>query len=161
MTRTPAPDLLTFERDLAAAEFRCGQVEKRWCHIVTRWPHAVIAVSAAPRPNSPSEFGFRFECSGYSQVPATGQPWDLVADVPLAVNRWPTGKAIVPSVFRPGWKGGRCLYLPCDRISIEGHVNWPNEYPNRLWNPSRGIVCYLEQIHELLNQEDYTGALSS
>jgi hypothetical protein len=110
-----------------------------------------------PRSNSPNEYVFRFECSGYRQTPATAQPWDLVSNGPLPAVRWPTGRTIVPSVFRPDWKCGHCLYLPCDRLSIMGHVQWPNQYPSRLWQPERGIICYLEQIHELLNQTDYTG----
>ena len=126
MTLVASPDRKSLELDLATAEFRCGQVESRWRHIDTRWPYFLIAVSAAQRPNSPTEYGFRFECSGYPQVPVTCQLWDLAVDGPLAPNKWPTGKAIVPSVFRPGWKAGQCLYIPCDRISIQGHVNCPN-----------------------------------
>jgi hypothetical protein len=94
-------------------------------------------------------------------VPATAQPWDLIANAALPSSQWPTGRAIVPSVFRPQWKNGSCLYLPCDRMSIEGHGNWHNEHPARLWNPSRGIVCYLEQLHDLLNSNDYTGICST
>ena len=63
----------------------------------------------------------------------------------------------MPSVFRPTWKQGQCLYLPCDRMSIEGHDQWRSQHPSRLWQPARGIICYLEQIYELLNQSDYTG----
>jgi hypothetical protein len=88
----------------------------------------------------------------------TARPWDLAANAPLPGNRWPTGRSIVPSVFRPGWKSGECLYLPCDRLSIEGHDQWRNEHPSRLWKPERGITCYVEQVYELLNQSDYTGA---
>ena len=40
---------------------------------------------------------------------------------PLPAARWPTGSAIVTSVFRPSGSRGQCLYLPCDRMSIEGH----------------------------------------
>ena len=32
--------------------------------------------------------------------------------------------------FNPGWKNGSCLYLPCDRQSIEGHANWHGEHPS-------------------------------
>jgi hypothetical protein len=64
---------------------------------------------------------------------------------------------VVPSVFRPGWKSGQCLYLPCDRMSIDGHDQWRSQHPSRLWQPMRGVICYLEQIYELLNQGDYTG----
>lgn len=153
------PDRVLLERDLAAPEFRCGAIEGRWRHVATAWPHVTLAVSAPPRPKAPTEFGFRFECSGYRVTPVTGQPWDLEANTPLPAARWPTGPSIVASVFRPGWKQGVCLYLPCDRLAIAGHEKWPDEHPSRLWQPARGIICYLEQVHELFNQSDYSGVV--
>jgi hypothetical protein len=151
------PDRALFEQDLVAPEFRCGEIEGRWRHVATCWPYAIIAVSAPERPNAPKEYGFRFECSGYRQNPATGQPWDLDANTPLPASRWPTGNAIFTSVFRPTWKQGQCLYLPCDRMAMEGHDGWRNQHPHRLWQAARGIICYLEQIFELFNQGCYTG----
>jgi hypothetical protein len=151
------PGRAMFEQDLAATDFRRGEIEGRWRHVATAWPHTIIAVSAPERPRAPGEFAFRVECSGYRQNPVTAQPWDVAANAPLPANRWPTGNTIVPSVFRPGWKNGLCLYLPCDRMSIDGHDQWRNQHPRRLWQPSRGIICYLEQIYELLNHSDYTG----
>lgn len=161
MNAIKPPDQLLIERDLAASDFRRGEIEKRWRHIATTWPHVLIAVSAALRANAPSEYGFRFECTGYRQSPPTAQPWDLTSDTALALTKWPTGRSIVPSVFRPQWKDGACLYLPCDRMALEGHANWQHEHPARLWNPSRGIVGYLEQLYELLNSNDYTGVIGS
>ena len=161
MIAASRPDQALVERDLSLPEFRRGQIELRWRHVDTKWPYVVIAVSAAQRLSAPAEYGFRFECVGYPQVPATAQPWDLSTDAPLALSRWPTGRSIVTSVFRTNWKDGKCLYIPCDRMALEGHVGWPNEYPGRLWNPSRGILCYLEQLHDLLNQNDYTGVSGS
>ncbi|ODT89053.1 hypothetical protein [Phenylobacterium sp. SCN 70-31] len=155
------PDELLLSRDLAAPLYRCGEIEGRWRHVSTDWPYVIIAVSAAERPNSPSEYGFRFECSGYPQNLPTGRPWDIDANAPLPAGRWPNGRSILPSVFRPGWKKGECLYLPCDRLSIAGHDQWRHEHPSRLWNPERGIVCYVEQLYELLNQGDYTGAIGA
>lgn len=155
------PDQQLLEHDLAAVEFRCGEIEGRWRLIQTAWPHAIIAVAAAERAGAPAEFGFRFECTGYRQTPVTAQPWDVDGSCPLPPQRWPTGRSILPSVFRPDWKGGSCLYLPCDRISIEGHDQWRHEHPSRLWQPARGIICYLEQLYDLLNQSDYTGARSA
>ncbi len=151
------PDRVLLEADLAAPDFRCGQIEGKWRHVTITWPYAVFAVSAAERADAPNEYGFRFECSGYRQAPVTAQLWDVTAHAPLPPRRWPAGRSIIPSVFRPDWKSGQCLYLPCDRMSIEGHPNWIHEHPSRLWQPSRGIICYLEQIHDLLNQSDYSG----
>ena len=157
MSQVIPPDRMLLESDLAAPSFRCGEIEGKWRHVATAWPHALFAVQAAERPNAPAEYGFRFECTGYRQTPPTAQPWDLQANTPLPPPRWPAGRAWVPAVFRTDWHGGQCLYLPCDRIAIEGHQNWPQQYPNRLWQPLRGIICYLEQIHDLLNQSDYSG----
>jgi hypothetical protein len=151
------PDRVLLEQDLAAPEFRCGEIEGRWRQVATSWPHMVIGVPAPPRSKSPGEFGFRFDCSGYRGIPPTAQPWDIQANAPLPAERWPTGPNLVSAVFRPEWKQGSCLYLPCDRMSIEGHDNWRNDYPTRLWLPERGIVCYLEQIYGLLHYSDYSG----
>ena len=156
-----SPDRLLLERDLAAPEFRCGQVKGRWRLISQAWPHVIIAVSAAPRTGAPSEFGFRFECTGYPRQAVTAQPWDFTTNAALPAHRWPRGKLILPSVFRPDWQGGTCLYLPCDRISIKGHDMWAKQYPSRLWQSARGIICYLEQIYDLINQDDYTGAAAA
>jgi hypothetical protein len=157
MTAVVPPYHLLLQADPAAPEFRRGGIEGKWRHVETTWPHVTIAVSAAARANAPNEHGLRFECSGYRHTPVTAQPWDLAARRPLAPPRWPAGRSIVPSVFRPEWKSGQCLYLPCDRMSIEGHGDWVHKHPNRLWQPQRGIICYLEQVYDLLNQDDYTG----
>lgn len=151
------PDRVLMDQDLAVPEFRCGEIEGRWRHISTSWPFVVIAVAAPPRPSAPIEFGFRFECSGYRRSPPTAQPWDFAANTPLAAGSWPTGPSHVSAVFRPDWKGGTCLYLPCDRIALDGHDQWRTDHPSRLWQPERGILCYLEQIYGLLNYSDYTG----
>ena len=145
------------DEDLAAPEYRCGEIEGRWRLVSSSWPHVIIAVTAPERLRSSLEFGFRFECKGYRQTAVTAQPWDITANKPLAPNMWPSGPVMVSAVFRPEWKNGECLYLPCDRLSIVGHDNWVSIYPNRLWNPERGIICYLEQIYELFHQSDYSG----
>ncbi len=161
MNTAVAPDKQILDEDISGPIFRCAELEGRWRHVSTRWPHVLIAVSAAPRENAPSEYGFRFDCAGYRQKPATAQPWDLASDSPLPPRAWPTGRSIVPSVFRAEWKGGCCLYLPCDRVAIDTHPNWRHEHAGRLWDPDRGIVSYLEQVHELLNSSDYTGTRSA
>lgn len=154
----PVPtETLLLTQDLAAPDFRCGEIEGRWRLIESGFPKAIFAVSAADRPNAPAEYAFRFDIRGYRQTPVTAQPWDAEANCPLPAARWPDGKSIIPSIFRPEWKEGLCLYLPCDRISIEGHEAWLHQHPGRQWDPQRGIICYLEQLYDLLNQGDYSG----
>jgi hypothetical protein len=161
MTEVIPPDRLLLQRDLAAPEFRCGEIAGRWRLVTSKWPFVIIAVGAPAMPNAPDEYAFRFECTGYPQNPVTAQPWDLTTNAPLAHKYWPGGGPLVTAVFRPDWESGQCLYIPCDRISIQKHANWPNEHPARLWQASRGIICYLEQIYDLLHTSDYSGARSA
>lgn len=158
MQSVASPDSILLAEDLKSPQFRLGEIEGRWRLVRTIWPYVVIAVSTAERGQSVREVGLRFECTGYRQMAATAQPWDLTTDRPLPPHRWPKGKTIIPSIFRPEWKGAQCLYLPCDRMAIEGHSNWNHEHPGRLWDVSRGLISYLEQIYDLLNSSDYTGA---
>jgi hypothetical protein len=160
MAAVISPSETLLEMDLKAPALRCGEFEGRWRHVATAWPYSILAITAAARPMAPVEYVFRFECSGYRQIPVTGRPWDLSTNKPLPFDRWPTGRNILPSVFRPEWRGGECLYLPCDRLSIEGHPNWLAQHPARLWDASRGIICYLEQLNELLTSNDYSGTRS-
>lgn len=129
----------------------------RWRVERISWPHVWIWVSAAPRAGAPNGFCFRFECSGYPQIGPTARLWDLEADVSLAFAKWPIGRSRGQAVFRPDWKGGECLYLPCDRLSVDGHGDWRHQHPSQIWRPERGIALYLEALHELLNSNDYTG----
>jgi hypothetical protein len=154
------PDQQAFEVHCTRADFRLGEIEGRWKHLATAWPCAMIEVTAAARPNAPERYAFRFDLAGYPAA-ATARPWNAEKDNPLPFNLWPTGKTIVPSIFRREWKDGTCLYWPVDRVSMEGHDQWRHEHPSRLWQPKRGIICYLEQLHDLLHSSDYSGVFSA
>jgi hypothetical protein len=151
------PDQKAFEAHVAKADFRLGVIEGRWKHLATVWPRAVIEVTASARPPAPERFAFLFELTGYPTTAATACPWDAEKNARLAFSSWPSGKLVVPSIFRPTWKGGTCLYWPVDRLSIEGHDHWRHQHPSRLWRPGRGIICYLEQLYDLLHSSDYSG----
>jgi hypothetical protein len=118
------------------------------------WPYLIVGITA--RDNA--EFGFRFHCKDYPRTAVTAQPWDLAADKPLPGNHWPIGRGRVQKAFNPSWKNATCLYLPCDRLAIEGHDNWRHEHPALSWDPEKGICKYLGIIHELLNSGDYGGS---
>jgi hypothetical protein len=157
MNAVVRPDQAALQFHLGRAEFRSGEMEERWRLLAIEWPYVRVAVTADPRPGAPPEYAFRFTCDGYPVNPVTAQLWDEQGGRPLEGRLWPGGRGVVSSVFRPEWQAGRCLYLPADRISIIGHPNWLVEHPSRLWRPERGIVCYLEQIHDLLASTDYLG----
>src|SRR5581483_6185963 len=115
------PDEGAFRADVAKAAFRVGVAEGRWRLISIAWPIALIGVTA----KDGREYVLRFQCAGYPESPPTARPWDTKCDAPLALNLWPRSQGgRVAAVFRPDWKGGSALYLPCDRESIAGHDNW-------------------------------------
>ncbi len=146
------PDQRAFAHDLTKPSFKLSEIEGRWRHVETRWPHAFISVTA----QDGSRVVLRFNCSGYPDTAPTAGPWDLSKDTRLAPNDWPKGRGgRVSAVFRTDWKDGSALYLPCDRTSFVGHENWRHEMPSKIWNPKIGIIQYLELVHELLNCADY------
>ena len=157
MSDAERPDHRSLLEHLHSAAFRLGEFAGRWRLIKVTWPHVQVAVSAALRVNAPSEYAFRFECSGFPKIPATATLWDADENAALPVAQWPGGQLRVPSVFRPDWKNGACPYLPCDRESIAGHDNWRTQYPAMLWSEATGLVGYLEVLSELLTSADYSG----
>lgn len=146
------PDERALRADLAKPAFRLAQSEGRWRLIAIAWPAVLVGVVAADG----TEFVLRFDCTGYPASAPTARPWDVDKSAPLPFDRWPGSKGgRVRAVFRPDWKDGTALYLPCDRVSREGHDNWRNETPTMIWRSERGINQYLEIVHELLNCGDY------
>lgn len=151
------PDQRALREHLERGDFELGAHLGHWRMIRTDWPAVLIEISAASRAGAPDRYAFRFDCGGYPQMPVTGRLWDIESNGPLPVRAWPSGRSRVVAVFRPDWKDGACLYLPCDRLSIEGHDNWRHEHSAQIWKPERGLVGYLDAVRELLNSSDYTG----
>lgn len=137
------------EQHLQSARFRAGAARARWLQIKLEWP--VLYVKVAARVGG--GVVLKIDCSGYPQQPPTAMPWNMETGAMLEPTQWPSGGR-VSHVFRPGWKNGTALYLPCDRQSIDGHPNWYSEYPSLIWKPDRGIVQYLEAVHDLLQSHE-------
>lgn len=150
-----SPDELAFCEHVAGARFQAGVDGDRWRLLSIEWPTAILAISAAPRPNSPPEFFFCFELTGYPSI-ATACPIDIETGQTLPAEMRPKGE-IVGQAFRADWQEGRALYVPWDRISIVGHGDWPTKHARELWSEEEGIVSYLRHTHDLLNSEDYLG----
>ena len=151
------PDERVLRAHVQAGPFQSGADRGRWRLLSISWPYAVIAVAAAPRPGAPDEYALRFDLAGYPQSAPTARPWDTDQDAPLPPARWPHGRSRVPQVFRPDWQGGSALYLPCDRVSFQGHDAWQQQHPDLLWKPTHDITHYLGIVHELLISSDYSG----
>lgn len=147
-----APDERALRADTARPAFRLAEAENRFRVISITWPLVFVGVTASDG----TEFYLRLDCTGYPANAPTGRLWNIETNTPLAHGSWPKSKGgRVKAVFRTDWKGGTALYLPCDRVSREGHDNWRQETPTMIWNPARGITQYLEIVHELLNCGDY------
>lgn len=153
-------DEKAFMDDIGNGPFQSGVARGRWRLISVSWPHAVIAVSAAPRSNAPDEYVLRFNLGNYPQSLPTARPWDTKLDAPLADSKRPHGVSRVPRAFRTDWKNGIALYIPCDREALPGHDDWRTRHPSMIWDPKQGITFYLRIVHELLNSSDYTGVRS-
>ena len=152
------PDERALRADVAKATFRVGTAEGRWCLRRIEWPFVMIDVTA----RDGREFTLRFDLAGYPETPPTAGPWDLERNAVLDKALWPShGGGRLGAVFRPDWKGGTALYLPCDRQSIAGHEPWRSQMPSKIWRPSTGITHYLELVHELLNCSDYKTTVSA
>lgn len=153
---SPMADELAFIDDLAGARFQDGVDRGKWRLVSSMWPFAVIAVSSAPRENSPDEFFLRFQLEGYP-AGATAAPWNPEGDQVLQPDKRPKGERAAWA-FRIDWNEGTALYVPWDRVAVEGHPDWPVKHRLELWDPAEGITSYLRRVHELLNADDYEGA---
>lgn len=137
--------------DIAAPRFRSGEDRNRWRLRDIRWPYLYVTVFARDGRG----FLVRLNCAGYPANPPTGTFWDFDNDRILPFPSWPKGTGRVTASLRTDWQNGAALYIPCDRVSINGHDNWRSVYPSMIWNPKRGITQYLEIVHDLLHSRDY------
>ena len=143
------PELQALEAHLASGRFKAGAARSRWRLVKIEWPYAFIEVAA----RDGRWICIRFDCTGYPVRPPQGMPWDFRSQQPLPSEKWPRGGR-VSQVFNHGWKNGAALYIPCDREAIIGHENWYRELPHLIWQPARGLLQYIEAIHEVLHSHE-------
>lgn len=159
------PDLLLFNRHVSDAAFQTG-VDKGMWGIVgddpTRltWPVVIIWVAAAPKTGCPDKYYFHFDLNGYPAAAPTAYPWDLTTGAALTEVNWPKGSVLVSRTFRTDWRpnGQYALYAPCDRLSMNGHLQWQQEHPHLWWQPTFDIMVYLHYLYSLLNSVDYAAS---
>jgi len=141
------PCLDRLRRDLCAAEVEAGVDFGCWRIVALTWPTLTVAIGL----DDGHEVGLRLTVDDYPLLAPAGQPWDLAADRPLPVNRWPVSGRPT-EVFRPDWSptNGNAPYLACDRIGLATHRNWETELAVQAWNPNRAIGFYLHELHRHL-----------
>ena len=152
-----SPDERVLRDHVAGIRFLEGVERGRW-RIVDdiEWPVALVAVSAAPRENAPTEYFLRFDLSGYPETAPTATPWDPNTGDVLQQELRPKGTQ-VGHVFRADWENGRALYVAFDRVALNSHPNWRTEHPRRVWDSSKDLTWILQKLHEMLSNDDYTG----
>jgi len=143
-------DQQAFEADVASGAFLNGSLTGRWGMQSVQWPHAFIWV----RAGNGQRLLLRFELSNYPRQAPTAEPWDPETNAPLPPARWPRGDARVTAAFNPNWNA-HALYIPCDRVAIQGHEVWRHQHPSMLWDPAAGIHRYLRVVSDLLGSPDY------
>jgi hypothetical protein len=149
------PDERTFRSHIDAGPFQAGVQRGDWNVGAIEWPYAILAVRAAARPGGPASLALQFELDQYPQQLPTARPWDPLKDQPLAPELWPIGEQ-ASEVFKPSWNQG-ALYIPCDRVAIQEHPGWNNDYPSYRWDPARDITQYLRVVRDVLNGPGYAG----
>lgn len=153
-----SPEERALREHLRGGRFLAGAAAGRWRPIEVNWPFTLVAVSAAPRENSPGEFVLRLEGTGYPYSAPTGSLWDVDADVSLPANRRPKGERAAQLFRTDGWAGrDTAMYAPWDRLGLQAHQEWAQTYRHQAWNPTRDLSFILGQVHEVLNADDYLG----
>lgn len=153
---TASPDELAVRAALDSGAFQSGVDDGRWRLVEFEWPVGVFAVSAAPRNNSPAEFGLRIDLSGYPQQAPTAEPWNIDRRARLTASERPKGERAA-DVFRSDWKDGRALYAPWDRVGLAVHSEWASQHQAYAWHPGRDLAFFLRRVYDLLNDDDYLG----
>ena len=151
MTALLSADERAFREHAERPDLLLGVAKRQWRLHRLAWPHAEIAVTA----RDGTEWGFRFLLDGYPARLPNARPCDLATSATLAGQHWPQGTGRFRAVFNPAWNQA-ALYLPCDRFALPGHNHWVAQHPELLWPPARGIIHYLEIIHELLASFAYS-----
>ena len=147
------PDEAEIRRDLQSPWFKKGAAQGKWRLVGLFFPELYIAFSAAPRPGSPDFYLHKMNVEGFRAVGPTGQLWHGGEDRPLSAAERPQGVGAAPyfSDFGP------CLYHPIDRLAFAGG-HWANEYPDERWRADNHLTRYLEVLHGILHDPEYTGA---
>lgn len=140
------PDKIALCAELDSARFLSGEDKGQWRFRDLQWPHLYVSIVA----RDGCSFTLRLNCAGYPSVPPTGTFWDMEKNAKLDFGKWPKGGERISHAFKPDWKNGDALYIPCDRESIVGHDGWIAQYPQMIWNPARGIILYLAVVHDIL-----------
>jgi hypothetical protein len=149
------PDESLFRTHLEEAPFLAGCDAGKWglhgegSDIV--WPHPIMWVSASETYMHGGKLFLRFTTDGYPNSAPSACPWDIEQTARLEGSWWPKVSGKFSKVYRPNWNGGSSLYAPCDRLAMQGHDIWRQQFPAWWWQAHFSISKYLEFVHMTLN----------
>ena len=153
-----APDARAVRDHLLGGRFQAGAAAGDWRLISQDGRFAIVAVSAAKRPNSPTEFVLRFDLTGYPNAAPSGGLWDLDTNASLMADQRPKGDRAAQLFRSDDWAGGAtAMYAPWDRMGLQAHPDWAQTYQHDAWNPTRDLSFILARVYEVLNADDYLG----
>ena len=150
-TEIQTPDERLFRAHVTSGNFRAIEDRGDWRLLRVRWPHVLVAVAAAERPNGPTHFVLSAEVSGYAGQAPAGMLWDLARSQPLSTDLLPKGDRAAIA-FRSGM-----IYTPFDRAGLASHSEWRQQNPRDAWTSERDFAFYLRKVWDLVNAGDYQG----
>lgn len=139
--------------DLAADAVQVGVALGQWKILRSEFPYVLVSFSTSRQTHLSGSVVVRFDCTDYPDRPATACAWNIDGDTPLSPDQRPRGGRATMT-FRSDWEGGRALYLPCDRMAIDSHPDWANQYPHDLWDSTKGIAEYFQLVSTILTEAD-------
>ena len=158
------PDQEIFQDHILENDFRNGVVLSQWdVHPLegVTWPNLIMWVSAAPRPNSPNKYHFRFTLDEYPKNPPTSHVC-LENGTKAPDAKWPSGVHDVAMVFCVNnWEFRNALYAPWDRAGLLVHGEWKDLHKGVAWEKTFTITHYLNRVYNLLNHDDYKGTVEA
>ena len=145
-----APAEEVFQGHLNNAEYLSGVMDQSWGNVSNskglQWPLAIFWVMA----KNGIKYFFRFDLQGYNEHAPTAILWDIEKSLPLEQSKWPSWNKRTKQVFRK-W-GKECLYLPCDRLALQGHNNWNQQHAYLTWKAYQdSFTKYLVELYQILN----------
>ena len=125
------PDERALRDHLKSSRYLMGENAGRWRRLSVSWPHAVIAIPAAPRRRErPTNSG-----SGSSSltirsrrrwgVPGSRTMWSFPKPSDRRATVW-------GHTFCFDWNNGEALYAAWDRSTLD-HAHWLTEHPLYVW----------------------------
>lgn len=134
--------------DLADPGFLAGVGEGRWRIHDFAFPRLDFVISATELDGTASEYGFRGDVTNFPATNPMVRIWDLVDNVPLAVERRPKGNQRIAITFQK-W-GDDTIYRPWDRMTGP-HNNNATSLPHLAWRLDRRLLFIFEDLHGILN----------